>query len=43
VEFEFSNSTSLLHSVSTAAKVLLALYFSHGLKNNFHGVNTAKT
>jgi hypothetical protein len=29
VEFEFSNSTSLLRSVSAAAKVLLALYFDH--------------
>jgi hypothetical protein len=30
--FEFSNFTSLLRSVSAAAKVLLALYFGHGLK-----------
>jgi hypothetical protein len=31
VEFEFSNSTSPLRSISTAAKVLLALYFGLGL------------
>jgi hypothetical protein len=30
VEFEFSKFTSLLRSVSAAAKLLLVLYFSHG-------------
>jgi hypothetical protein len=30
VEFEFPNSTSLLCSISAAAKLLLALYFDHG-------------
>jgi hypothetical protein len=32
VEFEFSNFTSLLRSVSSAAKVLLALYFGHDIR-----------
>jgi hypothetical protein len=30
VEFQFSNSTSLLCSVSAAEKLLLALSFGHG-------------
>jgi hypothetical protein len=38
VEFEFSNSitaiTLILRSVSVTAKVLLALYFGHGLTND---------
>jgi hypothetical protein len=33
VEFKFSNSTSLLRSVRAAAKLLLALYFGHGLSD----------
>jgi hypothetical protein len=36
VEFQFSNSiTSLLRSVSAAAKVLLVLYFGHSFKGAF--------
>jgi hypothetical protein len=31
MEFKNSNSTSILHRVSAAAKLLLALHFGHGL------------